>query len=153
MELTTFSVLDIVLITGLLLLLFRAYKNGALNELVYLSVASLYVYVVLNNLNAVFSIFDENGFEFARSLYNVFVLIFAVAGLPIINFFLSLYVPKVKGSINLISGSLLTVLRYMLLMFFVLQIFPFFNDYDIVNESFIVRIFSTFFLRIFIYLF
>ena len=53
MELTTFSVLDIVLITGLLLLLFRAYKNGALNELVYLSVASLYVYVVLNNLNAV----------------------------------------------------------------------------------------------------
>ena len=69
MELATFSVLDIVLITGLLLLLFRAYKNGALNELVYLSIASLYVYVVLNNLNAVFNIFDENGFEFARSLY------------------------------------------------------------------------------------
>ena len=101
----SFSVLDILLLTGVILLFFRVRKNGSLRELVYISILFLYSYVVLNNMKAVHDYFLEQGFDYADAVYNVFIAIFATAGLPFINFFISFYIPKLSGIANLSANS------------------------------------------------
>ena len=125
----SFSVLDILLLTGVILLFFRVRKNGSLRELVYISILFLYSYVVLNNMKAVHDYFLEQGFDYADAIYNVFIAIFATAGLPFINFFISFSIPKLSGIANLSIGCLIALFRYLLLIYLVLTLFQTFTIY------------------------
>ncbi len=102
MENLNFSILDLLLLTGIVLLLFRVRNNGILKELVYASILFFYAYIVLNNLKTVYDYFEDQGLDYAYSIYNVFIGLFACAGLPFVNFFVGLYVPKIKGIANII---------------------------------------------------
>ena len=104
MENLNFSILDLLLFTGLILLFFRVKNNGFLKELVFISILFTYCYLTLNNLKTVYDYFDDEGFDYAQSIYNVFLGLFACAGLPFVNFFTGLYIPKFKGMMNLILG-------------------------------------------------
>ena len=152
MENLNFSILDLLLFTGLILLFFRVKNNGLLKELVFISILFTYCYLILNNLKTVYDYFDDEGFDYAQSIYNVFIGLFACAGLPFVNFFTGLYVPKFKGIINKILGYVIAVIRFLLLIFFILQLFPTFNDAALVKNSFVVNIILSYFENIFIYL-
>ena len=152
MENLSFSILDLLLFTGLILLFFRVKNNGLLKELVFISILFTYCYLILNNLKTVYDYFDDEGFDYAQSIYNVFIGLFACAGLPFVNFFTGLYVPKFKGIINKILGYVIAVIRFLLLIFFILQLFPTFNDAALVKNSFVVNIILSYFENIFIYL-
>ena len=152
MENLSFSILDLLLFTGLILLFFRVKNNGLLKELVFISILFTYCYLILNNLKTVYDYFDDEGLDYAQSIYNVFIGLFACAGLPFVNFFTGLYVPKFKGIINKILGYVIAVIRFLLLIFFILQLFPTFNDAALVKNSFVVNIILSYFENIFIYL-
>ena len=152
MENLNFSILDLLLFTGLILLFFRVKNNGLLKELVFISILFTYCYLILNNLKTVYDYFDDEGLDYAQSIYNVFIGLFACAGLPFVNFFTGLYVPKFKGIINKILGYVIAVIRFLLLIFFILQLFPTFNDAALVKNSFVVNIILSYFENIFIYL-
>ena len=54
-----FSILDLLLFTGLILLFFRVKNNGFLKELVFISILFTYCYLTLNNLKTVYDYFDD----------------------------------------------------------------------------------------------
>ena len=147
-----FSVLDLLLITGLILLFFRVRNNGFLKELVFMSILFIYCYLALNNLKTVYDYFDDEGLDYAQSIYNIFLGLFACAGLPFVNFFTGLYIPKLKGLIYIILGCLIAIVRFLLLVFFILQHFPILEDLTLVKNSFVVNIIFSYFENIFIYL-
>ena len=122
-----FSILDLLLITGLILLFFRVNNNGFLKEIFFISILFTYCYLTLNNLKTVYDYFENEGFNYAQSIYNVFLGLFACAGLPFVNFFTGLYIPKLKGLINIILGCVIAVIRFLLLIFLILQLFPTFT--------------------------
>lgn len=148
----SFSVLDILLLTGVILLFFRVRKNGSLRELVYISILFLYSYVVLNNMKAVHDYFLEQGFDYADAIYNVFIAIFATAGLPFINFFFSFYIPKLSGIANLSIGCLIALFRYLLLIYLVLTLFPNLYDISLFANSFVINVMLSYVENIYIYL-
>ena len=148
----SFSILDLLLITGLILLFFRVGNNGFLKELVFMSILFIYCYLALNNLKTVYDYFDDEGLDYAQSIYNVFLGLFACAGLPFVNFFTGLYIPKLKGLIYIILGCLIAIVRFLLLVFFILQLFPTLEDLTLVKNSFVVNIIFSYFENIFIYL-
>ena len=148
----SFSVLDILLLTGVILLFFRVRKNGSLRELVYISILFLYSYVVLNNMKAVHDYFLEQGFDYADAIYNVFIAIFATAGLPFINFFISFYIPKLSGIANLLIGCLIALFRYLLLIYLVLTLFPNLYDISLFANSFVINVMLSYVENIYIYL-
>ena len=148
----SFSILDLLLITGLILLFFRVRNNGFLKELVFMSILFIYCYLALNNLKTVYDYFDDEGLDYAQSIYNVFLGLFACAGLPFVNFFTGLYIPKLKGLIYIILGCLIAIVRFLLLVFFILQLFPTLEDLTLVKNSFVVNIILSYFENIFIYL-
>jgi hypothetical protein len=148
----SFSILDLLLITGLILLFFRVRNNGFLKELVFMSILFIYCYLALNNLKTVYDYFDDEGLDYAQSIYNVFLGLFACAGLPFVNFFTGLYIPRLKGLIYIILGCLVAIVRFLLLVFFILQLFPTLEDLTLVKNSFIVNIIFSYFENIFIYL-
>ena len=82
MENINFSILDILLITGLVLLFVRVKGNGILKEMVFLSILLFYSYITLNNLEYVYDYFEDQGLTYADDIYNVFLFLFASAGLP-----------------------------------------------------------------------
>lgn len=96
MENINFSILDILLITGLVLLFVRVKGNGILKEMVFLSILLFYSYITLNNLEYVYDYFEDQGLTYADDIYNVFLFLFASAGLPFINFFCRLIRAKNK---------------------------------------------------------
>ena len=147
-----FSILDLLFLTGFILLFFRVRNNGLLKEIVFLSILFTYCYLTLNNLKTVHDYFDDKGFDYAQSIYNVFLGLFGCAGLPFVNFFTGLYVPKVRGIIYVISGCIVAFFRFLLLVFFILQLFPTFADASLVKNSFVVNIILSNFENIFIYL-
>ena len=147
-----FSILDLLLITGLILLFFRVKNNGFLKELVFISILFTYCYLTLNNLKTVYDYFENEGFNYAKSIYNLFLGLFACAGLPFVNFFTGLYIPKLKGLINIILACVIAVIRFLLLIFLILQLFPTFTDTTVVKNSFVVNIILSYFENIFIYL-
>ena len=148
----SFSILDLLLITGLILLFFRVRNNGFLKELVFMSILFIYCYLALNNLKTVYDYFDDEGLDYAQSIYNIFLGLFACAGLPFVNFFTGLYIPKLKGLIYIILGCLIAIVRFLLLVFFILQLFPTLEDLTLVKNSFVVNIIFSYFENIFIYL-
>ncbi len=148
----SFSILDLLLITGLILLFFRVRNNGFLKELVFMSILFIYCYLALNNLKTVYDYFDDEGLDYAQSIYNIFLGLFACAGLPFVNFFTGLYIPKLKGLIYIILGCLIAIVRFLLLVFFILQLFPILEDLTLVKNSFVVNIIFSYFENIFIYL-
>ena len=148
----SFSVLDILLLTGVILLFFRVRKNGSLRELVYISILFLYSYVVLNNMKAVHDYFLEQGFDYADAIYNVFIAIFATAGLLFINFFISFYIPKLSGIANLSIGCLIALFRYLLLIYLVLTLFPNLYDISLFANSFVINVMLSYVENIYIYL-
>ena len=148
----TFSILDLLLLTGIILLFFRVKNNGFLKELVFITILFTYSYIILNNLKTVYDFFEDQGLDYAQSIYNVFIGLFACAGLPFVNFFTGLYIPKFKGVINIIIGCVIAVIRFLLLIFFILQLFPNFTDASLVKNSFVVNIILSYFENIFIYL-
>ena len=148
----SFSVLDILLLTGVILLFFRVRKNGSLRELVYISILFLYSYVVLNNMKAVHDYFLEQGFDYADAIYNVFIAIFATACLPFINFFISFYIPKLSGIANLSIGCLIALFRYLLLIYLVLTLFPNLYDISLFANSFVINVMLSYVENIYIYL-
>lgn len=148
----SFSILDLLLITGLILLFFRVGNNGFLKELVFMSILFIYCYLALNNLKTVYDYFDDEGLDYAQSIYNIFLGLFACAGLPFVNFFTGLYIPKLKGLIYIILGCLIAIVRFLLLVFFILQLFPILEDLTLVKNSFVVNIILSYFENIFIYL-
>ena len=148
----SFSVLDILLLTGVILLFFRVRKNGSLRELVYISILFLYSYVVLNNMKAVHDYFLEQGFDYADAIYNVFIAIFATAGLPFINFFISFYIPKLSGIANFSIGCLIALFRYLLLIYLVLTLFPNLYDISLFANSFVISVMLSYVENIYIYL-
>ena len=152
MENLNFSILDLLLFTGLILLFFRVKNNGFLKELVFISILFTYCYLTLNNLKTVYDYFDDEGFDYAQSIYNVFLGLFACAGLPFVNFFTGLYIPKFGVIVNLILAFLIAVIRFLLLIFFILQLFPNLTDATLVKNSFVVNIILSYFENIFIYL-
>ena len=152
MENLTFSILDLLLFTGIALLLFRVKSNGILKELVFISILFFYAYIILNNLKAVYDYFEEQGLDYAYSIYNVFIGLFACAGLPFVNFFLGLYVPKIQGTVNMVIGVIMAIIRFLLLIFFVLQLFPNLSESSLVYNSFVINILLSYFENIFIYL-
>ena len=99
-----FSILDLLLFTGLILLFFRVRNNGFLKELVFISILFTYSYLTLNNLKTVYDYFENEGYDYAQTFYNLFLGLFACAGLPFVNFFTGLYIPKLSGSIKLFSN-------------------------------------------------
>ena len=107
MEDLNFSILDILLFTGLFLLFVRVRGNGIIKELVFLSILLVYAYITLNNLETVYGYFDEQGLSYADEIYNGFLILFATAGLPFVNFFSGLYIPKIKGVASMILGCAL----------------------------------------------
>ena len=123
MEDLNFSILDILLFTGLFLLFVRVKGNGIIKELVFLSILLVYAYITLNNLETVYGYFDEQGLSYADEIYNGFLVLFATAGLPFVNFFSGLYIPKIKGVASMILGCALAIVRFLLLIFFILQLF------------------------------
>ena len=147
-----FSILDLLLFTGLILLFFRVKNNGFLKELVFISILFTYCYLTINNLKTVYDYFDDEGFDYAQSIYNVFLGLFACAGLPFVNFFTGLYIPKLKGVVNITLGCIIAIVRFLLLIFFILQLFPTFTDATLVKNSFVVNIILSYFENIFIYL-
>ncbi len=148
----TFSILDLLLFCGFVLLFFRVKNNGFLREMVFITILFTYSYIILNNLKTVYDFFENQGLEYVQSLYNVFISLFACAGLPFVNFFVSLYIPKLKGITNVVFGYLISILRFLLLIFFILQLFPNFSDASLVKNSFVVNIILSYFENIFIYL-
>lgn len=148
----TFSILDILLGTGFILLFFRVQKNGLLKELVYLSFLLVFIFLVINNFAEVYNYFEDQGFNYGDDIYNLVLIILAFAGMPLLNFLASLYVPKFHGTFSMISGVCIGFLRYMLLLFFVLQVYPSIFESSVVLNSFIVNIMLTFFFDIFVYL-
>ena len=148
----TFSILDLLLLTGIILLFFRVKNNGFLKELVFITILFTYSYIILNNLKTVYDFFEDQGLDYAQSIYNVFIGLFACAGLPFVNFFTGLYIPKFKGVTNIIIGCVIAVIRFLLLIFFILQLFPNFTDASLVKNSFVVNILLSYFENIFIYL-
>ena len=122
MEDLNFSILDILLFTGLFLLFVRVRGNGIIKELVFLSILLVYTYITLNNLETVYGYFDEQGLSYADEIYNGFLILFATAGLPFVNFFSGLYIPKIKGVASMILGCALAIVRFLLLIFFILQL-------------------------------
>ena len=148
----TFSILDLLLLTGIILLFFRVKNNGFLKELVFITILFTYSYIILNNLKTVYDFFEDQGVDYAQSIYNVFIGLFACAGLPFVNFFTGLYIPKFKGVMNIIIGCVIAVIRFLLLIFFILQLFPNFTDASLVKNSFVVNIILSYFENIFIYL-
>jgi len=148
----SFSILDLLLITGLILLFFRVRNNGFLKELVFMSILFIYCYLALNNLKTVYDYFDDEGLDYAQSIYNIFLGLFACAGLPFVNFFTGLYIPRLKGLIYIILGCLIAIVRFLLLVFFILQLFPILEDLTLVKNSFVVNIIFSYFENIFIYL-
>ena len=148
----TFSILDLLLLTGIILLFFRVKNNGFLKELVFITILFTYSYIILNNLKTVYDFFEDQGLDYAQSIYNVFIGLFACAGLPFVNFFTGLYIPKFKGVMNIIIGCVIAVIRFLLLIFFILQLFPNFTDASLVKNSFVVNIILSYFENIFIYL-
>ena len=148
----SFSVLDILLLTGVILLFFRVRKNGSLRELVYISILFLYSYVVLNNMKAVHDYFLEQGFDYADAIYNVFIAVFATAGLPFINFFISFYISKLSGIANLSIGCLIALFRYLLLIYLVLTLFPNLYDISLFANSFVINVMLSYVENIYIYL-
>ena len=109
MEDLNFSILDILLFTGLFLLFVRVRGNGIIKELVFLSILLVYAYITLNNLETVYGYFDEQGLSYADEIYNGFLILFATAGLPFVNFFSGLYIPKIKGVASMILGCALAI--------------------------------------------
>ena len=152
MENINFSILDILLITGLVLLFVRVKGNGILKEMVFLSILLFYSYITLNNLEYVYDSFEDQGLTYADDIYNVFLFLFASAGLPFINFFAGLYVPKIKGIFSIISGSLLAIMRFMLLIFLILQLFPNLLETTLVYNSFVINFLLYYFENFFTYL-
>ena len=152
MENLSFSILDLLLFTGIALLLFRVKNNGILKELVFISILFFYSYIILNNLTTVYDYFEDQGLGYAYSIYNVFIGLFACAGLPFVNFFLGLYVPKIKGLANMIVGVIMAIVRFLLLIFFILQLFPNLSESSLVYNSFVINILLSYFENIFIYL-
>lgn len=147
-----FSILDLLLFTGIALAIFRVRNNGVIRELVFLSILFFYVYIILNNLVAVHGFFRGQGFNYAYSIYNILIGIFACAGLPFVNFFLGLYLPKIKGVANLVVGITIAIIRFLLLIFFILQLFPNLSESSLVYNSFVINILISYFESIFIYL-
>ena len=143
---------DRLLLTGIILLFFRVKNNGFLKELVFITILFTYSYIILNNLKTVYDFFEDQGLDYAQSIYNVFIGLFACAGLPFVNFFTGLYIPKFKGVMNIIIGCVIAVIRFLLLIFFILQLFPNFTDASLVKNSFVVNIILSYFENIFIYL-
>ena len=141
----TFSILDILLGTGFILLFFRVQKNGLLKELVYLSFLLVFIFLVINNFAEVYNYFEDQGFNYGDDIYNLVLIILAFAGMPLLNFLASLYVPKFHGTFSMMSGVCIGFLRYMLLLFFVLQVYPSIFESSVVLNSFIVNIMLTFF--------
>ena len=148
----SFSILDLLLFTGIVLLLFRVRNNGILKELVFASILFFYAYIILNNLKTVYDYFEDQGLDYAYSIYNVFIGLFACAGLPFVNFFVGLYVPKIKGLANMVIGSIMSIIRFLLLLFFILQLFPNLTESSLVYNSFVINILLSYFENIFIYL-
>ena len=151
MEELTFSILDILLATGLLLLLVRVIKNGILKELVFTSFLLTFSYISLNNIQEVYDFFRLR-FGFGKEFSNFLVLLIALAGLPLLNFASGLYVPKFEGNLSIIGGILVAIIRYLLLLFLIIQIFPALIENSLVYDSFIVNIMLTYFGNIFSYL-
>tara|TARA_B100001996_G_scaffold294691_1_gene234946 strand:- start:53 stop:520 length:468 start_codon:yes stop_codon:yes gene_type:complete len=147
-----FSILDLLLFAGIVLLLFRVKNNGILKELVFASILFFYTYIILNNLKTVYDYFEDQGLDYAYAIYNVFIGLFACAGLPFINFFVGLYVPKIKGIANMVIGSIMAIIRFLLLIFFILQLFPNLAESSLVYNSFVINILFLYFENIFIYL-
>ena len=129
-----------------------SYKFWFLKELVFITILFTYSYIILNNLKTVYDFFEDQGLDYAQSIYNVFIGLFACAGLPFVNFFTGLYIPKFKGVMNIIIGCVIAVIRFLLLIFFILQLFPNFTDASLVKNSFVVNIILSYFENIFIYL-
>ena len=148
----SFSILDLLLFTGIALLLFRVKNNGILKELVFISILFFYSYIILNNLKTVYDYFEDQGLSYAYSIYNVFIGLFACAGLPFVNFFLGLYVPKIKGLASMVMGVMMAIIRFLLLIFFILQLFPNLSESSLVYNSFVINILLSYFENIFIYL-
>ena len=146
MEDLNFSILDILLFTGLFLLFVRVRGNGIIKELVFLSILLVYAYITLNNLETVYGYFDEQGLSYADEIYN------GTAGLPFVNFFSGLYIPKIKGVASMILGCALAIVRFLLLIFFILQLFPSISESALVYNSFVINFFLSYFENIFIYL-
>ena len=148
----TFSILDILLGTGFVLLFFRVKKNGVLKELVFLSLLLCFIYIIINNLESVYDFFSDEGFDYGDDIYNLVLILFAFAGLPLINFFSSLYVPKIEGAFSMLMGIIIAFIRYMLLLFFVLQVYPTIYESSLVINSFIVNIMLSYFIDTFVYM-
>ena len=72
------SILDLLFFVGLILLFFRVRNNGFLKELVFISILFTYCYLTLNNLKTVYDYFDDEGFDYAQSFYNVFLVFLLV---------------------------------------------------------------------------
>ena len=147
-----FSILDLLLFTGIALAIFRVRNNGSVRELVFLSILFFYVYIILNNLVPVHGYFRDQGFDYAHSIYNILIGLFACAGLPFINFFLGLYLPKIKGVANLVIGITISIIRFLLLIYFILRLFPNLSESSLVYNSFVINILISYFESIFIYL-
>ncbi len=152
MGILTFSILDLLFFAGIILLLYRVKSNGILKELVFISILFFYIFIILNNLKTVYEYFESQGLEYASSIYNVFIGLFACAGLPFINFFLGLYIPKIKGMANIVLGVIMAIIRFLLLIFFMLSLFPNLSDSSLVYNSFVINILLSYFENIFTYL-
>ena len=68
----SFSILDLLLITGLILLFFRVRNNGFLKELVFMSILFIYCYLALNNLKTVYDYFDDEGLDMLNRFITFF---------------------------------------------------------------------------------
>ena len=99
-------------------------KNGILKELVFTSFLLTFSYISLNNIQEVYDFFLDLGFGFGKEFSNFLVLLIALAGLPLLNFASGLYVPKFEGNLSIIGGILVAIIRYLLLLFLIIQIFP-----------------------------
>ena len=152
MENLTFSILDLLFFTGFFLLLVRVKGNGILRELVFFSLLTFYSYVTLNNINFAYNYFEEKGFVYGDEIYNTILVLLASAGLPFLNFFTGVYVPKIKGLLSMILGCIIALIRFMLLTFFILKLFPSFYDSSLVYNSFVINFLLSHIESLFVYL-
>ena len=76
----------------------------------------VFAFITLNNLEAVYGYFDEQGLSYADEIYASFLILFAFAGLPFIN--LQDLHPKIKGIVSMLFGCAIAVIRFLLLIFF-----------------------------------
>ena len=60
----TFSILDLLLRTGIILLFFRVKNNGFLKELVFITILFTYSYIILNNLKTVYDFSKKSKLSF-----------------------------------------------------------------------------------------